>query len=222
MSRVAASVALAAMEAEIAGGGIDAAATVAMSDPSSYSVMLKIPFTPWTNRDQAVVEPLNGCTATVICMVRDDPPFKQAPSATVLYVGGAGLGLPAVSPANNDHDAQMEAQGVNLLTGPQSRPRPPSSLCTTRGPTGAPDGRLPPGAQHQQIGWFRNDGSVETASTPAANNVNLLVETVLLNYLALHGEQGQFSTRFPGYGLGSATLQDSLIAFGPIVNGTIV
>jgi hypothetical protein len=78
-----------------------------------------------------------------------------------------------------------------------------------------------PPAQHQQLGWFRNDGSVETAGTPAANNVNLLVETVLLNYLALHGEQGQFSTLFPGHGLGSATLQDSLIAFNPIVSGTI-
>jgi hypothetical protein len=44
---------------------------------------------------------------------------------------------------------------------------------------------------------------------------------VVLNYLALHGEQGQFSTLFPGHGLGSATLQDSLIAFNPIVSGTI-
>ncbi|MGH7128544.1 MAG: hypothetical protein ACREIV_08230, partial [Planctomycetaceae bacterium] len=78
-----------------------------------------------------------------------------------------------------------------------------------------------PAEQHQQLGWFRNDGSVETASTPAANNVNLLVETLILNYLALHGEQGQFSDLFPGHGLGSATLQDSLIAFNPIVSGTI-
>jgi hypothetical protein len=79
-----------------------------------------------------------------------------------------------------------------------------------------------PPEQHQQIGWFRRDASVETASTPAANNVNLLVEAVLLNYMALHGEQGQFGARFPGHGLGSASLQDSLIAFNPIVNGTIV
>ena len=63
---------------------------------------------------------------------------------------------------------------------------------------------------------------METAGTPAANNVNLLVESVILNYMALHGEQGLFGTRFPGHGLGSASLQDSLIAFNPIVNGTIV
>jgi hypothetical protein len=79
-----------------------------------------------------------------------------------------------------------------------------------------------PPEQHQQIGWFKKDGSVETAGTPAANNVNLLVETVILNYMALHGEQGQFGALFPGNGLGSASLQDSLIAFNPIVNGTIV
>jgi hypothetical protein len=78
-----------------------------------------------------------------------------------------------------------------------------------------------PPEQHQQIGWFRSDGSIETAGTPAANNVNLLVESVILNYMALHGEQGDFGTRFPGHGLGSAALQDSLIAFNPIVNGTI-
>jgi hypothetical protein len=76
-------------------------------------------------------------------------------------------------------------------------------------------------ARHQQIGYFRPDGSVETASSPAANAVNLLVETVVLNYMALHGEQGMFSTKFPRNGLGNSTLQDSLIAFDPIVSGSV-
>ena len=78
-----------------------------------------------------------------------------------------------------------------------------------------------PAARHQQLGWFRPDGSVETAATPAANNVNLLVETVALNYMALHGEQGQFAAKFPTHGLGPASLRDALTAFNPIVNGTI-
>jgi hypothetical protein len=108
-----------AMEAEIAGGDTDAAAAIAMNDPSFYSVTLKNLVTPWTNREQSVFEPLNDYTATVIGMVRDDLPFNQVLSADVLYVGGAGLGLPAVSPSNNDHYAQMEAQGINLLTGLQ-------------------------------------------------------------------------------------------------------
>jgi hypothetical protein len=78
-----------------------------------------------------------------------------------------------------------------------------------------------PAARHQQIGYFRSDASIETGATPAANNVNLLVETVVLNYMALHGEQNLFATRFPQHGLGSAALRDSLTAFNPIVNGTI-
>ena len=100
-------------------------------------------------------------------------------------------------------DNQQTAASFFLVYNPGGRPQ----LYTE-------DSRPP--AQHQQLGWFRNDGSVETAGTPAANNVNLLVETVILNYLALHGEQGQFGTLFPGHGLGSATLQDSLIAFNSI------
>ena len=76
-------------------------------------------------------------------------------------------------------------------------------------------------ANHQQIGAFTPDGSVDTASSPAANNVLLLVQTVVLNYLALHGMQGQFSTLFPDHGLGSSTRLDALTAFAPIVNGKI-
>lgn len=91
-----------------------------------------------------------------------------------------------------------------------------------------PDGRpLPVGANadaqamSQQIGHYRDSGDVETSSSPAANNVNLLVETVALNYLALHGELGRFETLFPGHGLGSNAARDALIAFQPIVSGTI-
>ncbi|MCW8833614.1 MAG: general secretion pathway protein GspF [Colwellia sp.] len=74
-------------------------------------------------------------------------------------------------------------------------------------------------AMHQQIGYMRADASVETTSAPSANNVNLLVETVLLNYMALHGEQGNFSALVPGQGLGNATMLDSLTAFQPIIGG---
>jgi hypothetical protein len=106
-------------------------------------------------------------------------------------------------------DNQQTAASFFLVYNPGGRPQ----LYT---------GDSRPPAQHQQLGSFRSDGSIETAGTPAANNVNLLVETLILNYMALHGEQGDFATRFPGHGLGSATLQDSLIAFNPIVDGTIV
>ncbi len=75
-------------------------------------------------------------------------------------------------------------------------------------------------AMHQQIGYMRADGSVETSGTPAANAVNLLAETIVLNYLALHGQQAQLATVLGSTGLPS-NLWDSLTAFQPIVNGTI-
>ncbi|MCB1625646.1 MAG: hypothetical protein KDI32_13720 [Pseudomonadales bacterium] len=73
----------------------------------------------------------------------------------------------------------------------------------------------------QQIGNFSPDGAVVTSSSPAANSVNLLVETVVLNYMALHGEEGQFASRFPQNGLGGSQLRDTLTLFAPIVNGVI-
>jgi hypothetical protein len=85
----------------------------------------------------------------------------------------------------------------------------PAGRATLRAPT------------RQQIGWFSGDGSVVTSSSPAANAVNLLVETVILNYMALHGDEGAFSTRFPAQGLGGPTQRDGLTAFAPIVNGVI-
>ena len=75
-------------------------------------------------------------------------------------------------------------------------------------------------AQHQQLGWYRPGASVETNATPAANNVNLLVETVILNYMALHGEQNLFAAKFPNHGLGDTAKLDRMTAFEPIVTGT--
>lgn len=77
----------------------------------------------------------------------------------------------------------------------------------------------------QQIGHMRASGDVETSSSPAANNVNLLVQTVMLNYMALHGEQAQFEQAFTDrglfHGLGNSQMMDTLTAFQPIVNGVI-
>ena len=68
--------------------------------------------------------------------------------------------------------------------------------------------------KHQQLGWFRTDASVETNnSTPMANNVNSLVESVILNYMALHGEEGKFETKFSNHGLGGSAQRDSVTAF---------
>jgi hypothetical protein len=90
-------------------------------------------------------------------------------------------------------------------------------------PAGRPS--LMSGGSGNQIGYYNADGSVNTSSSPAANAVNLLVNTVCLNYMALHGQAGSFAgANFfgPANGLGSSATQlDPLIAFNPIVNGTV-
>ena len=53
---------------------------------------------------------------------------------------------------------------------------------------------------------FGAQGDVITSSSPGANSVNLLVHMVLLNYMALNGEAGQFQAQF-GSVLGT-TAQD--------------
>ncbi|HMN45047.1 MAG TPA: hypothetical protein PKE27_10760 [Povalibacter sp.] len=75
-------------------------------------------------------------------------------------------------------------------------------------------------ARHQQLGVFSANGDVVNSSSPAANNVNLLVQTVLLNYMALHGESGAFNTQF-GNALGADGALDAMTAFQPIVSGTV-
>ena len=56
-----------------------------------------------------------------------------------------------------------------------------------------------------------------------ANNVNLLVNSVVLNYLALHGQVGQFASIYQQLGIGHGLGSDlnRWVAFNPIVNGTV-
>ena len=49
-----------------------------------------------------------------------------------------------------------------------------------------------------QIGSYNADGTVNATGSIAANAVNLLAETVVLNYMALHGQAGD--VRIDGLG----------------------
>jgi hypothetical protein len=79
--------------------------------------------------------------------------------------------------------------------------------------------------QHQQLGYMDAGGSVQRAATPMANNVNILVNSVVLNYMALHGQvtTGEFNAIYQslgiGHGLGSDL--DRFTAFEPIVSRTV-
>jgi len=122
--------------------------------------------------------------------------------------------------SNGNLDNSVDGRGKGVWTGDNSSTA--ASFFLVYNPSGAPQPFTPkpsvPSRRNDgvQIGWFRADGSVETGANPAANNVNMLVQTVLLNYLALHGEQGRYDSLFPGLSLGNAAMMDSLTAFQPI------
>ncbi len=112
--------------------------------------------------------------------------------------------------SNGNRDDSPLGRGKGVWTGDNS-----STACSfflVFKPDQKP-GLLIPG---RQIGRFSSDASVVTSSSPAANNVNLLVNTVLLNYMALNGKLGEFATTFPGHGLGSGTSYEQYVAFDRI------
>ena len=75
----------------------------------------------------------------------------------------------------------------------------------------------------RQIGYMSSGASVVTSATPAANNPNLLVNMLLLNYMAVNGPStgfidviSEFNFLFPNHGLGSDASLASYIAFAPL------
>jgi hypothetical protein len=124
-------------------------------------------------------------------------------------VGGRGKGVWTA-------DNQNVAATYFLVYSPTGRPTPAQSN---------PELSL-------QIGNFNPDGSQNTTGSPAGNNVPNLAQMVVLNYMALHGPNAiaEWPSLYPGPGvtgpnlvntLGSGTALEPLIAFNPIVNGTI-
>jgi hypothetical protein len=82
-----------------------------------------------------------------------------------------------------------------------------------------------------QLGYFDPDGSININGSPAANSVFNLVQTVVLNYMALHNANAaaNFPNLYPAPNLnntlGSGSALDALIAWQPLaglVNGKIV
>jgi hypothetical protein len=125
--------------------------------------------------------------------------------------------------SNGMIDDSVDGAGKGVWTGDNQQTA--ASFFLVYNPVGRPTllGASPEAQfQHQQIGYMRPSGDVETAATPAANQVNLLVQTVLLNYMALHNQHGQFANLLNSYGiingLGEASRRDDFVAFEPIVD----
>jgi hypothetical protein len=70
-----------------------------------------------------------------------------------------------------------------------------------------------------QLGAFQASGDVNAAGSPGANSVTALVDMVLLNYLALHNEQGSFASLFSTSPLVGQI--NNWIAFNPLCQDTI-
>ncbi|MBX2810020.1 MAG: general secretion pathway protein GspF [Cellvibrionaceae bacterium] len=121
--------------------------------------------------------------------------------------------------SNGMIDNSAEGRGKGVWTGDNQQTA--SSFFLVYSPTGRPQlvgATDTERAQHQQIGYMRSSGDVETTATPIANNVNLLVDALTLNYMALHGAsyQTDFVNLF-GSTLGNASMMTSLTAFQPII-----
>lgn len=126
-----------------------------------------------------------------------------APTPLMLYVFSDG----SVS-SNGRIDDSEGGRGKGEWTGDNQQTA--ASFYLVYNPSGRPVVR------NQQIGWMRSDASVETASSPAANNVNQLVQTVVLNYMALNNDESMFEDKMPGHGLGSPASRDRLVGIEPL------
>ena len=108
-----------------------------------------------------------------------------------------------------------DGQGVTKFRWRSDNSQTAASFILAYSPGGPPV--LRNGAASQQLGAFTSDGDVNTSATPFANSVSTLAELVVLNYLALHGEQALFGMVLNNPGLGTGAAVDPYIAFDPIV-----
>jgi hypothetical protein len=111
-------------------------------------------------------------------------------------------------------DNQNVAASYFLVYDPKAKPQPAKSN---------PEMSL-------QLGYCNPDGSQNTTSSPAGNNVFNLVQIVVLNYMALHNASaassfpGLYSAPNPNNTLGTGSALQSLISFQPLaslVNGKV-
>jgi len=111
--------------------------------------------------------------------------------------------------SNGTLDNSVNGRGKGVWTGDNSSTASSMMLYYD------PNATARPVVLRDQIGWFRSDASVDTSSSAVANNVNLLTEAVVLNYLALQNRTGEYGSLFGGLGSTSAALNPYL-AFNPL------
>ncbi len=111
--------------------------------------------------------------------------------------------------SNGVIDSSQDGGGKGIWKGDNSSTA--STLMLVYDPQGRP--ALNP-ATNGQIGHFKPNGSVDTDAIIIADEVELLAQAAVLNYVALHNEVGNFAS-FVNHGLGANL--DSLVGFAPLL-----
>ncbi len=102
---------------------------------------------------------------------------------------------------SNDGRGKGSWRGDNSSTG--------AAIMLVMDPT-TPGVRAP--MRRQQVGHFQPSGDVDRQSSIVADDPNLLTQAVVLNYLALHGREGDLDSVLPMHGLGGSATRDPVIA----------
>jgi hypothetical protein len=95
-----------------------------------------------------------------------------------------------VADTNNPED---DGNGTTKFRWRSDNSQRAASVIFVYSPNVASAGIMRNGAASQQLGNYKPDGTIDTNSSPYANSVVSLAELVVLNYLALHGEAGNFA-----------------------------
>lgn len=113
-------------------------------------------------------------------------------------------------------DSQQTAAAFFLVYDPNGSGRP-----ILRTSIAAPSPEM-----HQQLGFMDDRGDTVIGSSPASNDVNALVYMIIYNYMALHGEEGEFENKFPEHNLTFPIVngqpdRERWLAFEAIVGGRV-
>jgi len=101
------------MSAAISQGDPEAAARIAMENPSFYNITLKNWIKPWSNRDQTPRVPMNDYVATILGVIRDDTPFDKILYDDIIYIVDDAT-LPVYSNTDNNHYRNAETQNLDF------------------------------------------------------------------------------------------------------------
>jgi hypothetical protein len=110
--------------------------------------------------------------------------------------------------SDNSIDNSVDGRGKGSWRGDNSSVA--ATFMLVHDPAGRPQVTKP----GHQLGYYRPSGDLETNALRISNNVELLAEAVVLNFMALHNDVGRFAQALPNHRLG--TQLDPFIGFAPI------